>query len=123
MAAQEHVLEKQGERDKALAAKIEAALKALTTQVHTSSKQELQLRQQLKEGQDEITKAAKTLDTSRSELEKKATDAISKLTEAQTKAKDEMSKATETSLRKLVDKNDPTSAPALISEAMGEGRR
>lgn len=120
IAAQEHIFEKQGERDKALGEKIEAAVRALTAQVDTSSKQELQLRRQLKEGQDEVTKAAKALDTSRGELEKKATDAISKLTEAQTKAKDEMTKATETSLRKLVDKNDPTSAPALIGEAMGK---
>ena len=115
---QEQAAERQEAHSKAAAEKIEAALRLLTTQVNTSSKQEIELRTQIKEGQAEVVKAAQQLNTTREQLEKNATDALTKLTEAQTKARDAIVKATEASLRKLMDKADPTSAPALITGIM-----
>lgn len=118
VAAHERVLERQDTRDKALTERIESHLTALRTQVADNGKQETQLRQQIKDGQTEVVKVAKQLDVSREELEKRAGAAIAMTVEAQTKAKDEVIKGTETALKKLMDKNDPTSAPALITSVM-----
>jgi hypothetical protein len=115
---QERAGERQDARDQAITEKIDAALKLLTTQVDASSRQEIELRKQIKDGQAEVVKAAKQLNTTREELEKNATEAITKLTEAQTKAREAIVKGTEASLRKLMDKSDPMSAPALITGIM-----
>ena len=118
LAAHSQILERQEARDKMVVERIDTALKALRTQVADSGKQEAELRKRVKDGQDEVVKAAKQLDVTRGEMEKRTTESIAKLVEAQTKAKDDVVKGTETALRKLMDTADPTSAPALITGVM-----
>ena len=119
-AAHERLLERHEEQSKQLGKQIETALQALRTQLGDSTKQEAELREQIKNGQSEVVKAAQKLEVSRGDMEKRATEAISKLVEAQTKAKDEVVKGTEAAFKKLMDKNDPTSAPSVIGEVMGK---
>jgi len=118
MTAHDRLVERHELQAKQLAEQVDAAVKALRMQLGDSRTQEEELRKQIREGQSEVVKAAKALDLSRTELEQHANTAISKMVEAQTKAKDDVVKATDTALRKLLDAEDPTSAPALITTVM-----
>ena len=118
IAAHERLVDRHETRAKEVTEQVESALRAIRTQLSDSRTQEEQLRKQLKEGQSEMIKVAKALDVSRTDLEQRVNAAIAKVTEAQTKAKDDVVKATDSALRKLMDKEDPGSAPALITTVM-----
>jgi hypothetical protein len=117
-AAYTQGLERQELHNKANSDRIEAALTAFRTQLDDTSKQEALLRAELKAGQGEIVKAAEKLEVSRGELEKRTSASIEKLNAAQADAREEVIKGTGAALRQLLDKNDPTSAPSLITTIM-----
>jgi hypothetical protein len=120
VAAHDRLVEQHERREKEFSDRVDSLFQALRQQLSDSTTQEEQLRKQLKEGQEELVKAAKQLDVSRGDLERKALEAIAGVTEAQTKAKDEVIKGSEAALRKLLDRNDPTSAPSLIAGVMNK---
>jgi hypothetical protein len=80
--------------------------------------EEKRLREEITRRSEELAKASKAMDVSRGELERKTSQAISDMVTAQGVAKDAMLKATEQTLRKLVDHDDPGSAPALIKNVV-----
>jgi hypothetical protein len=93
---------------------VEDTRKAMTD----GREEEKRLREELTRRSDELGKAAKAMDVSRGELERKTSQAVADMVTAQTAAKDAMLTGTEQTLRKLVDHDDPGSAPALIKNVV-----
>lgn len=76
--------------------------------------EEKRLREEFARHCGEVATAAKAMEISRSDLERKTHEAMSDMIAAQSQAKDAMLKDAGETLRRLVDHEDPTSAPALI---------
>jgi hypothetical protein len=95
-------------------------LEQLRTQRDEDREQEAKVRAELAKAHGDITKAAQAMNTSRAELETKITEAVGGLDRSQASAKESMIEATSGALRKLLDKDDPASAPALIKAVVDQ---
>jgi hypothetical protein len=110
--------ERLDQRHEARTAELEKKIIGLVEQsraaMSEARNEEQRVREEISRNADELGKAAKALDTSREDLEKKTGAACAGLLEAQGAARDAMLRRTEETLRKLVDPDDPMSAPTAI---------
>jgi hypothetical protein len=110
----ERLSREHGERNAGMVKLVEEAVGQLRKQITDGREEEQRLLTAVTRSAGELAKAAKNLNTNAGDLERKTAQAVADMVATQAAAKDSMLKDTAKALRKLVDQNDPTSAPALI---------
>lgn len=114
----EKISRENGERNAGMYKLVEDAVDQLRKQVSDGREEEQRLLSGVQRCAGDLTKAATSLNINAGDLERKTSKAVADMVAAQTAAKDSMVKDTGEALRKLVNQDDPTSAPALIKSVV-----